>query len=108
MLADLVKQGAIEFQPEPLDDDIERRFKAIWTAHAFPNCDEDSLHALDDSTRIWMVAMTGRPRTHVETPFYDSELARKSSSSPFVYIDTLLSINQIAFLLSLCYKMLYD
>ena len=109
MLEDLVTLGAIEFRPEPLDAIVERRLKEIWTARSCPNCDEDSLHALDGSTRIWCGRCDWKTTYTRGTPFYDSELAGGEFLIAFIlYADTLLSINQIAFLLSPCYKTLYD
>jgi ribosomal protein S27AE len=108
-LEDLVKLGAIEFRPEPLDAIVERRLKTIWAARSCPNCGEDSLHALEGSPRIWC-GRCGLKTTYTRgTPFYDSELAPGEFLIAFIlYADTLLSINQIAFLLSPCYKTLRD
>ena len=109
MLEDLVKLGAIEFRPEPLDAIVERRLKAIWTARSCPNCGENTLHALDGSDRIWCGRCDWKTTYTRGTPFYNSELAPGEFLIAFVlYADTLLSINQIAFLLSPSYKTLYE
>ncbi len=109
MLADLVELGAIEFRPEPLDAIVERRLKAIWTARFCPNCGADSLHAFDDSERIWCGRCEWKTTYTRGTPFYDSELAPGELLIAFVhYADTLISINQIAFLLSPSYKTLRE
>ena len=108
-LEELVELGAIEFRPEPLDAVVERRLKAIWTARSCPNCGGDSLHALDESSRIWCGRCHWKTTYTRGTPFYDSELAPGEFLIAFIlYADTLLSINQIAFLLSPSYKTLYD
>jgi len=109
MLEDLVTLGAMEFRPAPLDDRVERRRTAIWAARFCPTCGEDSLHALDGSDRIWCGRCDWKTTYTRGTPFYDSELAPGEFLMAFVlYADTLLSINQIAFLLSPSYKTLYD
>jgi ribosomal protein S27AE len=109
MLEDFVKLCEIEFRPEPLDAIVERRLRAIWTARSCPNCGEDTLHALDGSDRIWC-GRCGWKITYTRgTPFYDSELAPGEFFIVFMlYADTLLSINQTAFLLSPSYKTLYE
>jgi len=108
-LADLVELGAIEFRPEPLDAIVERRLKAIWTARSCPDCGADSLHALEGSDRIWCGRCEWKTTYTRGTPFYDSELAPGEFLIAFVlYADTLLSINQIALLLSPCYTTLHD
>ena len=81
-LEDLVELGAIEFRPEPLDAIIERRLKAIWAARSCPNCGEKSLQALDGSARIWCGRCDWKTTCTRGTPFYESELAPASSSSP--------------------------
>ena len=65
----------MEFRPEPLDTIVKRRLKAIWIARSCPNCGEDSLQALDDSTRIWCGRCDWKTTYTRGTPFYDSELA---------------------------------
>lgn len=108
-LKQLGELGAIEFRPEPLDDGIERLLKAIWAARSCPICGEDSLHALNDSERIWCGYCHWKTTYTRETPFYDSELALDEFLIVFIlYADTLLSISQIAFPLSPSYKTLYD
>jgi ribosomal protein S27AE len=109
MLEDFVKLGAIEFRPEPIDAIVERRLKAIWTARSCPNCGENTLHALDGSDRIWCGRCDWKTTYTRGTPFYNSELAPGEFLIAFVlYADTLLSINQIAFLLAPSYKTLYE
>ena len=105
MLADLAELGAIEFNPEPLDEIVERRLKAIWAARACPCCDQDSLQALDGSSRVWC-GRCGWKTTYTRgTPFYRSELTPGELLIAFVlYADTLLSLNQIVLLLSPCCK----
>ncbi len=108
-LAELVELGAIEFRPEPLDAIVERRLKAIWTARSCPNCGAESLQALADSDRIWCGRCNWKTTYTRGTPFYNSDLAPGEILIAFIlYADTQLSINQIAFLLSPCYKTLYD
>jgi ribosomal protein S27AE len=109
MFEQLVELGAIEFRPEPLDAIVERRLKAIWTTRDCPNCDANTLHALDGSTRIccgrcdWKITYTRG------TPFYDSKLAPGEFLVAFVlYADTLLNINQIAPLLDRAYKTVFE
>lgn len=109
MLRDLVELGAIESRPEPLDELVERRLKEIWTTRSCPNCDEDTLHALDGSDRIWCGRCHWKTTYTRATPFYESELTPGEFLIVFVlYTDTLLSINQLAFLLSPCYKTLRE
>ncbi len=109
MLEQLVELGSIEFRPEPLDAIVERRLKAIWTARACPNCDADTLHALDGSMRIWCGRCDWKTTYTRGTPFNDSELAPSEFLVAFVlYADTLLSINQIAPLLDRTYKTVFE
>ncbi len=64
---------------------------------------------LDGADRIWCGRCNWKTTYTRGTPFYDSELARSEFLIAFIlYVDTLLSINQIAFFLSLCYKTLHD
>ena len=106
-LEDLVELGAIEFRPEPLDAIVERRLKTIWAGRLCPSCGADSLHALDNSDRIWCGRCEWKTTYTRGTPFYNSELAPGEFLIAFIlYADTLLSINQIAFLLSPTYKTL--
>lgn len=109
MLEQLVDLGVIEFRPEPLDDGVERRLKAIWTSRACPNCDADALHALDGSTRIWCGRCDWKSTYTRGTPFYGSELAPGEFLLAFLlYADSLLSINQIAPLLDRTYKTVFE
>ncbi|PSQ16500.1 IS1595 family transposase [Halobacteriales archaeon QS_8_69_26] len=109
MLADLVELGAIEFRPEPLDALVERRLKAVWTARSCPNCGAESLQALSNSSRIWCGRCDWKTTYTRGTPFYNSDLAPGEVLIAFVlYADSLLSINQIALLLSPCYKTLFE
>ena len=108
-LAELVELGAIEFRPEPLDGIVERRLKAIWAARSCPHCEQDTLQALDGSDRIWCSRYDWKTTYRRRTRFYDSELAGGEFLIAFIlYADTLLSINQIAFLLSASYKTLRE
>ena len=108
-LSELVELGAIEFRPEPLDAIVERRLKEIWAARSCPHCEQKTLHALDGSDRIWCSRCNWKTTYTRGTPFYDSELAPGEFLIAFIlYADTLLSINQIAFLLSPSYKTLHD
>jgi len=108
-LSKLVELRAIEFRPEPLDAIVERRLKAIWAARSCPHCEQDTLHALDGSDRIWCSRCNWKTTYTRGTPFYDSELAPGEFLIAFIlYADTLLSINQIAFLLSPSYKTLRE
>ena len=108
-LAELVELGAIEFRPEPLDAIVERRLKEIWAARACPHCEQDTLQALNGSNRIWCSRCNWKTTYTRGTPFYDSELAPGEFLIAFIlYADTLLSINQIAFLLSPSYKTLRE
>ena len=108
-LEDLVHLGAIEFRPEPLDAIVERRRKAIWAARSCPNCEAETLQALEGSDRIWCGRCNWKTTYTRGTPFYNSELAPGEFLIAFIlYADTLLSINQIAFLLSPSYKTLHD
>ena len=79
MLEQLVELGVIEFQPDPLDDGVERRLKAIWIARTCLNCDADVFHALDGSTRIWCGRCDWKTTYTRGTPFYDG----KSKSRPW-------------------------
>ena len=109
MLAEFVEVGAIEFRPEPLDAIVERRLKAIWTARDCPNCGADELTALSGSDRIWCGRCHQKTTYTRGTPFYESELTAGEFLIAFVlYADTLLSINQIALLLSPSYKTLFE
>jgi transposase-like protein len=109
MLEQLVELGAIEFRPEPLDAIVERRLKAIWTTRDCPNCDADTLHALNGSVRIWCGRCDWKTTYTRGTPFYDSKLAAGEFLVAFVlYADTLLSINQIAPLLDRAYKTVFE
>lgn len=97
--------GEIEFRPEPLNAIVERHLKAIWAARSYPHCDQETLHALAGSDRIWCSRCNWKTTYTRGTPFYDSELAPGEFLIAFLlYADTLLSSNQIAFLLSPCYK----
>ena len=109
MLEQLVDLGAIEFCSEPLDALVEWRLKSIWITRICPNCDADTLHALDGSARIWC-GRCGWKTTYTRgTPFYGSELAGGKFLVAFVlYADTLLSIDQIAPLLDRTYKTVFD
>ena len=109
MLEQLVDLGVIEFSFEPLDAIVERRLMIIWTSRACPNCDTDTLHALDGSTRIWCGRCDWKTTYTRGTPFYDSELAPGEFLVAFIlYADTLLSVNQIAPLLDRAYKTVFD
>ncbi len=101
--------GAIDFRPEPLDAIVARRLKEIWVAQSCPHCEQKTPQALDGSDRIWC-SHCNRKTTYTRgTPFYDLELAPgEFLIAVILYADTLLSINQIAFLLSPCYKTLHD
>ena len=94
MLEELVDLGVIEFCSEPFDAIVERRLKTVWTSRACPNCDADTLNALDGSARIWCGRCDWKTTYTRGTPFYESELA--------------LGEFLIAFLLSPCYKTLHD
>lgn len=95
--------GVIEFRPEPLDVIVER-LKTIWEAKACPNCGADSLQALNGSGRIWRDCCNWKTTYTRGTPFYDTELAPGESLIAFIlHTDTLLSITQLAALLSPCY-----
>ena len=108
-LAELAKLGVIEFRPEPLDAIVERRLKMIWEERSCPNCGADSLHALNGSDRIWCGRCDWKTTYTRGTPFHDSELIPGEFLIAFVlYADTLLSITQIAVLLSPCYTTLHD
>lgn len=108
-LAEHAELGVIEFRPEPLDDGVERRLKTGWEARACPNCGADSLQALDGSSRIWCGRCHWKTTFTRGTPFYDSELTPGEFLITFIlYADTLLSINQIAALLSPCYMTLHN
>jgi len=108
-LAELAELGVIEFRPEPLDAIVERRLKTIWEARSCPNCGADSLQALDSSDRIWCGRCDWKTTYTRGTPFYDSELTPGEVLIAFIlYADTLLSITQIAALLSPCYTTLHD
>ena len=109
MLEQFVDLGVIEFRPEPLDDGVERRLKAIWNTRTCPNCGVDTLHALDGSARIWRGRCDWKTTYTRGTPFYDSELAPGEFLVAFIlYADTLLSINQIAPLLDHTYKTVFE
>jgi len=109
MLAELVELGAIEFRPELLDDIVERRLKTMWSARSCPHCGADSLQALSGSSRIWCGRCDWKTTYTRGTPFYNSNLAPGEVLIAFVlYADTLLSINQIAPLLSPRYKTLFE
>jgi transposase-like protein len=109
MLEQLVDLGVIEFASEPLDAIVERRLKDVWTSRTCPNCDADSLHALDNSARIWCGRCDWKTTYTRGTPFYDSELASGEFLVAFIlYADTLLSINQIAPLLDRTYKTVFE
>ena len=108
-LEELAELGVIEFRPEPLDDIVERRLKTIWEERSCPHCGADSLHALSGSDRIWCGRCDWKTTYTRGTPFYDSELTPGEFLIAFIlYADTLLSITQIAALLSPCYKTLHD
>jgi len=108
-LAELAELGVIEFRPEPLDAIVERRLKTIWGERSCPNCGADSLHALNGSDRIWCGRCDWKTTYTRGTPFYDSELTPGEFLIAFIlYADTLLSITQIAGLLSPCYTTLHD
>lgn len=99
-LAELVELGAIEFRPKPLNAIVERSLKAIWTAQSVPELRRGHtprtrwFRSNLVRTLYWKATYTRG------TPFYDSELAPGEFLIAFVlYVDTLLSINQIAFLL---------
>ena len=109
MLEQVAELGVIEFCSEPLDDGVERRLKAVWTTRNCPNCDTDTLHALDGSARIWCRRCDWKTTYTRGTPFYDSELAPGEFLVAFVlYANTLLSINQIAPLLGRSYKTVFN
>ena len=108
-LAELAELGIIEFRPEPLDAIVERRLKTIWEERSCPHCGADSLHALTGSDRIWCGRCDWKTTDTRGTPFYDSEFTPGEFLIAFIlYADTLLSITQIAALLSPCYKTLHD
>ena len=97
LLRQLVDLGVIEFCSEPVDAIVEPRLKTICTTQTCPNCDVDTLHALDGSARIWCGRCDWKTTYTRGTPFYDSKLAPGEFLVAFVlYADTLLSINQIA------------
>jgi transposase-like protein len=108
-LTDLVELGEIEFRSEPLDAIVERRLKAIWAARSCPRCEQDTLQALNGSDRIWCSRCNWKTTYTRGTPFYDLELAPGEFLIALIlYADTLLRINQIAFLLSPSYKTLRE
>ena len=94
MLEQLVDLGVIEFSFESLDDGVERRLMIIWTSRACPNCDADTLHALNGSARIWCGRCDWKTTYTRRTTFYDSELASGEFLVAFIlYADTHLSVN---------------
>jgi len=108
-LAELAELGVIEFRPKPLDAIVERRLKTIWEQRSCPHCGADSLHAPTGSDRIWCGRCDWKTTYTRGTPFYDSELTGGEFLVAFIlYADTLLSITQIAALLSPCYTTLHD
>ena len=107
-LAELAELGVIEFWPEPLDALAERRLKTVWEARSRPNCGADSLHTLEGSDRIWCGRCDWKTTYTRGTPFYDLELPGEFLIAFILYADILLSITQIAGLLSPCYTTLHD
>ncbi len=108
-LKDLVQLGAIQFRLELLDTIVERRLKAIWVARSCPNCEAETLQAIDGSDRVWCGRCNWKTTYTRGTPFYNSELAHGEFLIAFIlYAGTLLSINQITFLLSSSYKTPHD
>ena len=82
MLEQLVDLGVIEFSFEPLDAIVERRLMIIWTSRACPNCDVDTLHALDGSARIWCGRCDWKPSTPAVHHSTTRNSLPASSSSP--------------------------
>jgi ribosomal protein S27AE len=108
-LSELAELGVIEFRPRPFDAIAERRLKAIWKHRSCPHCGADSLQAFAGSDRIWCGRCDWKTTYTRGTPFYDSELSPGESLIAFIrYADRLLSITQIAALVSPCYTTLHD
>ena len=99
----LAELGVIEFRPEPLDAIVKRRLKTMCEERSCPRCGADSLHALNGSDCIWCGRCGWKATYTRETSLYDLELTPGEFLIEFIlYADTLLSITQIAALLSPC------
>jgi ribosomal protein S27AE len=98
MLEQLTDLEVMEFCSEPLNAIVERRLKIVWTARTCPNCDADTLSALDGSARIWCGRCDWKTTYTRSTPFYDSKLAPGEFLVAFVlYADTHLILTAESF-----------
>ena len=97
MLQDVVELNSIVLRPEPLDDEIERRCKQAWEQAACPECGQTSVQSGNDSPRVWCRNCRYTFTYTRNTPFEGRTLSPGEIVLVFVlYVDTLLSIHQIA------------
>ena len=109
MFRQLIELGVIEINTEPLDARIERRLKEFWENTSCPRCGHQRLITSEKRDRVRCRDCNFKPVYTYGTPFHEKHLSCGEVLLAFIlYADTLLSINQIAFLLSPSYKTLRE
>ncbi|OIB56187.1 IS1595-like element ISNasp1 family transposase [Natrialba sp. SSL1] len=105
MFRELIELGVVEIDTEPLDARIERRLKEFWENTSCPRCGHTTVQTWPHLDRVWCRNCNFKPVYTYGTPFHEKHLSSGEVLLAFtLYADTLLSINQIASLLSRAYK----
>lgn len=109
MLQAVVERDAIVFRPEPLDVIVERRCKRAWDHAPCPEYGDTAIQTRDDSPRVWCHNCRYVFTYTRNTPFENTQLTPGELLLIFIlYADTLLSINQIAYLVEPCYDTIHS
>ena len=104
MLQHFGELTSLVLRPEPLDAEIERRCKQAWEEAPCPECGETAIQTGDDSPRVWYTDCRYVFTYTRNTPFEGCTLTPGEIVIGFVlYVDTLLSIHQIAQLFDAVY-----